>query len=158
MVLNLDIVPATQANERSRFVLIPLAMAAFGLALLQLEADDEAMEEDELQEDEEQLNMHCGVASLAAAILKCMLSPAPSIKRATLAQRTPACSFVGGRQRAPTSTSHCTVTPCHVATRLVRLFQKEGINKAAAKEQASLHACPSDIVVFAHNCFLDALY
>ena len=76
---------------------------AFGLALLQLEADDEAMEEDELQEDEKQLNMHCGVAVLAAAIPKCMLSPAPSNAQRTLSARphAPLSAVASARQRPP---------------------------------------------------------
>ena len=41
-------------------------MPAFGLELLQLKADDDSMEEDELQEEEEQLNMHMHVRRAAA--------------------------------------------------------------------------------------------
>ena len=56
-------------------------MAAFGLALLQLEADDEAMEEaleeEELQEEEEQLNMLMHF-TMAPSIAR---SPAPQTLR-----------------------------------------------------------------------------
>ena len=41
-------------------------MPVFGLKLLQLKADDDTMEEDELQEEEEQLNMHMHVRRAAA--------------------------------------------------------------------------------------------
>ena len=77
---HLGIVRGTQAKATSPFDLTAWdqlgGMAAFGLALLQLEADDEAMEEEleameeeELQEEEEQLNMlmHFTMAAGAAA-------------------------------------------------------------------------------------------
>jgi len=52
-------------------------MAVLGLALLQLAADDDAMEEEELQEEEEQLNMHMHF-SMAAASAAATAADAPA--------------------------------------------------------------------------------
>ena len=105
-------------------------MPAFGLELLQLKADDDAMEEDELQEEEEQLNMHMHVRRAAAEAAAAAADAPASLHQ--LLRRSPV--------RAPSMTapSHChavlcsdTAVRCHLPL------------SAALVRWAACHACRS---------------
>ena len=97
-------------------------MAAFGLALLQLEADDEAMEEaseeEELQEEEEQLNMlmHFTMAAGAAAAAAAD-APASRASKRRVVQR-------GANVHQP---SHCHAVSCRDAIVQCRLPSSAGL-------------------------------
>ena len=126
---HLGIVRGTQAKATSPFDLTAWdqlgGMAAFGLALLQLEADDEAMEEEleameeeELQEEEEQLNMlmHFTMAAGAAAAAAAD-APASRASKRRVVQR-------GANVHQP---SHCHAVSCRDAIVRCRLPSSAGL-------------------------------
>ena len=102
-------------------------MAAFGLALLQLEADDEAMEEaleeEELQEEEEQLNMLMHFTMAAGAAAAAADAPASRASKRRVVQR-------GANVHQP---SHCHAVSCRDAIVRCRLPSSAGLPRMLAE-------------------------
>ena len=114
-------------------------MPVFGLELLQLKADDDVMEEDELQEEEEQLNMHMHVRRAAAEAAAAAADAPASLHQ--LLRRSPV--------RAPSMTapSHCHAVLCRDAAVRCHLPLSDGlpVMRAGACAQSARSAISSAI-------------
>ena len=122
-----------------RFDTFDHGMPVFGLELLQLKADDDVMEEDELQEEEEQLNMHMHVRRAAAEAAAAAADAPASLHQ--LLRLSPV--------RAPSMTapSHCHAVLCRDAAVRCHLPLSDGlpVMRAGACAQSARSAIRSAI-------------
>ena len=114
-------------------------MPVFGLELLQLKADDDVMEEDELQEEEDQLNMHMHVSMAAAAAAAAAADDPASLHQ--LLRRSPV------RSPSMTAPSHCHAVLCRDAAVRCHLPLSDGlpVMRAGACAQSARSAIRSAI-------------